>query len=109
MKHATLRRVFSKHIYLNRTQFQLTQSQLADAVGTSLGWIQKIESGKKLPGFLLAVKLVVFLEIDMNVFLKDLLEASGTQATASKLQGSSPHAAASTDSADSEVTGYVQI
>lgn len=70
MKKITLRMIFSKHIYLNRTQFQLTQTQLAEAVGTSLGWIQKIESGKKLPGFFLAVKLVVFLEIDMNAFLR---------------------------------------
>lgn len=78
MTKITLRRIFSKHVLLKRTQFQLTQAQLAEAVGTSHGWIQKIESGKKMPGFFLAIKLAVFLEIDMNSFLKDLMEASGT-------------------------------
>ena len=66
MTKITLRRIFSKHVLLKRTQFQLTQAQLAEAVGTSHGWIQKIESGKKMPGFFLAIKLAVFLEIDMN-------------------------------------------
>lgn len=72
MTKITLRRIFSKHVLLKRTQFQLTQAQLAEAVGTSHGWIQKIESGKKMPGFFLAIKLAVFLEIDMNSFLKVL-------------------------------------
>ena len=88
MTKITLRRIFSKHVLLKRTQFQLTQAQLAEAVGTSHGWIQKIESGKKMPGFFLAIKLAVFLEIDMNSFLKDLMEASGTPITASKRQES---------------------
>ena len=86
MTKITLRRIFSKHVLLKRTQFQLTQAQLAEAVGTSHGWSQKIESGKKMPGFFLAIKLAVFLEIDMNSFLKDLIEASGTPITASKRQ-----------------------
>lgn len=107
MKKITLRMIFSKHICLSRTQFQLTQAQLADAVGTSLGWIQKIESGKKLPSFFLAVKLMIFLEIDMNVFLKDILASSGPQVTASKRKEASDHASAAEDSADTEVTGYV--
>ena len=64
MTKITLRRIFSKHVLLKRTQFRLTQAQLAEAVGTSHGWIQKIESGKKMPGFFLAIKLAVFLEID---------------------------------------------
>ena len=50
MTKITLRRIFSKHVLLKRTQFQLTQAQLAEAVGTSHGWIQKIESGKNMPG-----------------------------------------------------------
>ena len=47
MTKITLRRIFSKHVLLKRTQFQLTQAQLAEAVGTSHGWIQKIESGNE--------------------------------------------------------------
>ena len=79
------------------------------AVGTSHGWIQKIESGKKMPGFFLAIKLAVFLEIDMNSFLKDLIEASGTPITASKRQESLVHTDAAKESGDTEVTGHVQV
>ena len=106
MTKITLRRIFSKHVLLKRTQFQLTQAQLAEAVGTSHGWIQKIESGKKMPGFFLAIKLAVFLEIDMNSFLKDLIEASGTP---SKRQESLVHTHAAKESGDTEVTGHVQV
>ena len=86
-----------------------TEAQLAEAVGTSHGWIQKIESGKKMPGFFLAIKLAVFLEIDMNSFLKDLMEASGTPITASKRQESLVHTHAAKESGDTEVTGHVQV
>ena len=106
MTKITLRRIFSKHVLLKRTQFQLTQAQLAEAVGTSHGWIQKI---KKMPGFFLAIKLAVFLEIDMNSFLKDLMEASGTPITASKRQESLVHTDAAKESGDTEVTGHVQV
>lgn len=117
MTKITLRRIFSKHVLLKRTQFRLTQAQLAEAVGTSHGWIQKIESGKKMPGFFLAIKLAVFLEIDMNSFLeidmnsflKDLIEASGTPITASKRQESLVHTDAAKESGDTEVTGHVQV
>ena len=107
MTKITLRRIFSKHVLLKRTQFRLTQAQLA--VGTSHGWIQKIESGKKMPGFFLAIKLAVFLEIDMNSFLKDLIEASGTPITASKRQKSLVHTDEAKESGDTEVTGHVQV
>ena len=101
MTKITLRRIFSKHVLLKRTQFQLTQAQLAEAVGTSHGW--------KMPGFFLAIKLAVFLEIDMNSFLKDLMEASGTPITASKRQESLVHTHAAKESGDTEVTGHVQV
>lgn len=107
MKKSTLRMIFSKHIYFKRTQFQLTQTQLADAVGTSLGWIQKIESGKKLPGFFLAIRLAVFLEIDLNAFLQDFLERSGPQITASQIIRPHSHTAAASFPVNSEATNYV--
>ena len=88
MTKITLRRIFSKHVLLKRTQFQLTQAQLAEAVGTSHGWLH---------------------EIDMNSFLKDLMEASGTPITASKRQESLVHTHAAKESGDTEVTGHVQV
>ncbi len=107
MKKSTLRMVFSKHIYLKRTQFHLTQTRLANTVGTSLGWIQKIESGKKMPGFFLDIKLAVFLEIDLNAFLQDFLECSGPQVTASQIISSGSHAAAANFSVNAEESNYV--
>ena len=53
--------------------------------------------------------LAVFLEIDMNSFLKDLMEASGTPITASKRQESLVHTHAAKESGDTEVTGHVQV
>ena len=50
-----------------------------------------------------------FLEIDMNSFLKDLMEASGTPITASKRQESLVHTHAAKESGDTEVTGHVQV
>ncbi len=107
MKKSTLRMAFAKHIYLKRTQFHLTQTRLANAVGTSLGWIQKIESGKKMLGFFLAIKLAVFLEIDLNAFLQDFLERSGPQVTASQIISLHSHAAAANFSVNAEGSNYV--
>jgi len=107
MDKTTLRLIFSKHIYINRARCQLTQAQLANAVGTSLGWIQKIKSGRKLPGFFLAVKLVIVLEIDMNAILEELLEHSGPQVTTSGLKKTSAPIAAVNDPAETEMTRYV--
>lgn len=45
----------------------------------------------------------------MNSFLKDLMEASGTQITASKRQKSLVHTDAAKESGDTEVTGHVQV
>lgn len=67
-----LKIVFSAYILHNRKQFRLTQQELADNVSTSLRWIQKVESGTKLPGFFLAVRLIIFLDIDANALINDL-------------------------------------
>ena len=69
---------------------------------------RKLNLVRRCLAFFLAIKLAVFLEIDMNSFLKDLMEASGTPITASKRQESLVHTHAAKESGDTEVTGHVQ-
>jgi len=107
MNRLTLRLILSEHACLNRSRFQPTQAQLAEADGTSLGWLRKIESGRKVPGFFRAVKLVFFLEIGVNALLKALLEPSDSQAAASKFKKLPVSAAAVNDHAKAEVSKYV--
>lgn len=70
-----LKLVFSKYAYERRKAKKLKQQEVATAVGVSLRWIQKIESGKKLPGFHLAVLLIQYLDIDMASLLRALASA----------------------------------
>lgn len=74
MTKVKVRLIFSRYVLENRERLGLKQQQVADAVSTSLRWIQKIEKGEKLPGFFLAVRLILLLEIDMNAFLAELRE-----------------------------------
>ena len=51
MTKITLRRIFSKHVLLKRTQFQLTQAQLAEAVGTSMDGFRKLNLVRRCLAF----------------------------------------------------------
>lgn len=44
----------------------LTQSQVAECVSISTRWYQKIESGSIMPGSSTMIKLIIFLNIDVN-------------------------------------------
>lgn len=72
MTKARLGFIFAGGVLKNLKRLKLTQQQVADRVSTSLRWIQKIESGRKLPGFFLAIKLILSLGIDMNALLLQL-------------------------------------
>lgn len=79
-----LKQIFSAEVLHHRNHLGLTQSQLADAVSTSLRWIQRIESGAKLPSFFLAIRLILFLEIDANALISKLAENSSSYAPLDK-------------------------
>lgn len=52
-------------IILNaRLNAGLTQSQVAESVGVSTRWMQRIESGERLPGTLTMLKLILFFKIN---------------------------------------------
>lgn len=70
---------------------------------------RKLNLVRRCLAFFSQSNLAVFLEIDMNSFLKDLMEASGTPITASKRQESLVHTHAAKESGDTEVTGHVQV
>lgn len=107
MKKSTLRLVFSKFVYEQRNHFGLTQAQLAGALGVSLRWIQKVESGKKSPGIHLAFRLADFLEFSLDDVLNEWIERSGSHKTASEFIKFSAHIPAESEIADSNVGSYV--
>ena len=60
-------------MYAARDAKKLTQSQVAEAVSISVRWYQKVEAGLRLPSTIPAIKLMLFLNID----IEELREASG--------------------------------
>ena len=56
----------SSKIYHARKQKGLTQEQLADAMGISSRWLQRIESGRQWPSGRLLYRLVRYLDIDLR-------------------------------------------
>ena len=59
---------FASTILNARLDANLTQSQVAESVGISTRWMQKIESGERLPGTLTMLKLILFFEINPEEF-----------------------------------------
>ena len=69
----TLTMKFAEVLYNARDKKKLTQSQVAEAVSISVRWYQKVEAGLRLPSTIPAIKLMLFLDID----IEELREASG--------------------------------
>ncbi len=61
-----IQQTFSKALYHARNKQKLTQKQVADAVSVSVRWYQRIESGEKLPGTLVMLRLILLLGLDME-------------------------------------------
>jgi len=57
---------FASALLKARTELRYTQSEVAEAVSVSIRWYQKIESGRRFPGSVVLVRLVLFLHIDME-------------------------------------------
>ena len=53
---------FASALLKARTELGYTQSEVAEAVSVSIRWYQKIESGRRFPGSVVLVRLVLFLE-----------------------------------------------
>lgn len=63
---------FSSEVLKARNEQGYTQSEVAEAVSISVRWYQKIESGLKLPSSVVAMRLIVFLNIDVEIFREEL-------------------------------------
>lgn len=57
---------FASALLKARTELRYTQSEVAEAVSVSIRWYQKIESGRRFPGSVVLIRLVLFLNIDLE-------------------------------------------
>lgn len=69
----TFETAFAKAILKARKEQGYTQSEVAEAVSVTVRWYQKLESGRRLPGTLTALRLILFLQLDVE----ELREAVG--------------------------------
>jgi len=64
---------FACAIWKARTALGYTQGEVAETISVSLRWYQKLESGRKLPGSVTLIRLILFLHLDVE----DLREEAG--------------------------------
>lgn len=65
---------FGKFIRCHRIMKEITQQEVADAVGISQPQYYKIECGTRKVEFPLAWNICVFLQIDIKEFISDYIE-----------------------------------
>lgn len=61
-----MRSKFSSIILRSRTEQGYTQGEVAEAISISVRWYQKVESGKRFPGSITLIRLILFLHIDVE-------------------------------------------
>ncbi len=59
-------------IYLYRSQMGMSQEQLAEALGHSTRWIQKIESGQANPSWTTLLTIISLLGIPVNELCEEV-------------------------------------
>lgn len=57
---------FSSKVYHARINHGLKQHEVAEAVSISNRWLQRIEKGEVLPGSITMLRLIIFLELDVE-------------------------------------------
>ena len=75
-----VRSVFSLSAVNAHREKAISQEGLADLLNTSSRWIQLIESGRRMPGFCLAVNLMVVLELDPSTVVAQIVEHARQEA-----------------------------
>ena len=60
----SLKFAFGHAVYNARTNFGWTQEEVAEAIGISVSWYQKIEKGEYLPSATVMLRLIILLEIN---------------------------------------------
>ncbi len=64
--------VLSRELYRKRKALCWTQQDVADKVGISVRWYQQLEKGSHTPSALTMMRLVLVLDISVEVFRKPL-------------------------------------
>lgn len=62
---------FAKALFKARNEKNYTQNEVAEAVSITVRWYQKIEAGTNLPGSLTMLRLILFLNIDVENFREE--------------------------------------
>lgn len=62
----------SSVIFHARIDHGFTQRQVADAVSVSVRWYQRIEKGERIPGTIVMLRLILLLDIDIEVFREEV-------------------------------------
>ena len=68
----SLKSAFSTQILHARSERRLTQAQVAEAVCIFVRWYQKIEKGIALPNSEILLRLILFLQLDVEVFREEV-------------------------------------
>lgn len=64
--------VLSRELYRKRKARRWTQQDVADKVGISVRWYQQLEKGSHMPSALTMMRLILVLDISVEVFRKPL-------------------------------------
>ena len=67
-----LNQKFAKALYRARTELNYTQDEVAEAVSITKRWYQKLESGIKLPGAVTMLRLILFLNLNIEDFREEV-------------------------------------
>lgn len=65
-------RVFAHEVFQGRSQSGWTQQAVADRVGVSLRWYQKIEKGEVLPSFFVGIGLMWLFGITPEALVREV-------------------------------------
>ncbi len=68
----TLQAKLARQVTDARKRLKYTQQEVAEAISVSVRWYQKIESGKRLPGTVVTMRLMLFLNLDLEAFREEV-------------------------------------
>ena len=63
---------FSSKVLHARNNLGYTQKQVAEAISVTVRWYQRIEKGERFPGSLVLLRLILFLNIDVEDFREEV-------------------------------------
>mgnify|MGYP002548855466 CR=1 FL=1 len=63
---------FANAVLQSRKELGYTQSEVAEAVSISVRWFQKIESGQRMPSAITTLRIVLFLQLDIEDFREEV-------------------------------------